>query len=332
MLEDLFSANSGYFPWQYSKYVQYPIVIIIILYSLSSLRARIRVSDLILLMMLMISGFVTLFMQAANGYNAEIKMILLPILFYIVLKSNSDRLLRPLFVVSLLFILLENLLFYTALADYFPKIDILTRYYLVRAHGVFFDVHVTSLFVASSLYLFGLRYIGALSTLLLMSFQTAVAYIVVFLKKRYFFQLIFFAIVLLSIILTTSSHLNVESRWAILGIYSSLIDLQYDSCYIFGCGANISVLSDKNSIYGLYRWEQIEEIGVLRVFYYYGALWFSLYFIFIFRLSRSIALPAMYFMTLIHYPVVIGVLTTALLALSINYYNKNLVNRPRNRG
>lgn len=116
-----------------------------------------------------------------------------------------------------------------------------------------------------------------------------------------------------------------------LAVYYSLIDIQYDPCYLFGCASNITALSDPNSRYVLYSRNYIEEIGILRVIYYYGILWLLLYFLLVMRSSRSVALPAMYFFTVIHYPVVYGVLTTALLALSINYFNNSIVSQTMNR-
>jgi len=283
--------------------------------------------DITLISILILLGYIALLVSILNNGNPGAKMIILPLIFYIVVNSNSDRLLRPLFIVSLFFILLEIILFYTELRSYLPfHIPTLSRFNLVRPHGLFFEVHVTSLFIASTLYLFGRKYMGGMSSLLFMSLQTALAYLVVFFKKRYIFSLVLFLVILLYIVSISSAHLDINSKHSMVSVYYSLIDIQYNACFIYGCASNIADLTDLDSGYILYR-GYMEEIGFLRILYYYGVLWLLVYFWLIMRLSSSVVLPVMYFMVMVHYPVVFGLLTTALLALSINYYNKKIVNQ-----
>ena len=167
---------------------------------------------------------------------------------------------------------------------------------------------------------------GGMSSLLFMSLQTALAYLVVFFKKRYIFSLVLFLVILLYIVSISSAHLDINSKHSMVSVYYSLIDIQYNACFIYGCASNIADLTDLDSSYILYR-GYMEEIGFLRILYYYGVLWLLVYFWLIMRLSSSVVLPVMYFMAMVHYPVVFGLLTTALLALSINYYNKKIVNQ-----
>ena len=69
-----------------------------------------------------------------------------------------------------------------------------------------------------------------------------------------------------------------------------------------------------------------EDIGLMRALYFFGFPWMLFYTWLVFRISRSKVLPAIYFMTLLHYPLVFGIITTALMAISINYYN-NISNK-----
>lgn len=86
--------------WDYSKFIQYPIFAFILLYSVISFKNRVRLQEIILITILMLLGCITLFITIADDRSSSIKALLLPCTFYIIVNSNSGRLLRPLFIAS----------------------------------------------------------------------------------------------------------------------------------------------------------------------------------------------------------------------------------------
>ena len=311
----------------YSANVQYSLTIIIALYALLNVRMPNK-KDFTLCVILIILGIISYTFGYLNDYDTNMRAIIVPPLFLLIINSKSERLLKPVFVLSLIVYILEIILFYTKLNFWIP----LTRFDLIRPNGLFLDIHLSGLFLASSLFLFGHKYLGGLISILSLSLQTPLAYSVVFFKKKNILVLMLF-LTMTIILLNKVGHFEVDyasfsptekvdlkgkDTSSMANVYLSFLKSTFDKCYFIGCSSNnVEVEMIEGGYIGLF-----EDIGLMRVLYFFGFPWLLFYTWLVFRISRSKVLPAMYFMTLMHYPLVFGIITTALLAISINYYNK----------
>jgi hypothetical protein len=310
--------NIGYL-MNYAVYVQYPILVIIFFYSLLTLKP-LKNKDLTIILFLAFLGAVSFMIGISSGMKEiNVRAILVPFIFFIVVNSRSDRLLKIIFWYCLTFTLIEELLFFLGISYW----DILVRFTNLRPFGGFLDNHLSGLFLASTLYMYGHKYLGGFVATIFLSLQTPIAYSVVFLnKKNLKFAFIFCAGVIY--LLYDIGHLKVEQTDSMLNAYISITEYSFDNCFIMGCSSN-SVDIEKAVKEDSLRY--IDDVGVIRVLYFFGAPWFLFYTLFVFNKSRSIVVPLIYWITILHYPVVFGVLTTALLAMSINYYNRHVYPR-----
>jgi hypothetical protein len=303
----------------YAVYVQYPLLIVIFFYSLLTLK-HLKKKDLRITLILAFLGAVSYMIGISSGMKEiNVRAILVPFIFFIVVNSRSDRLLKIIFWYCLMFTLIEELLFFLGISYW----NILVRFTYLRPFGGFLDNHLSGLFLASTLYMYGHKYLGGFVATIYLSLQTPIAYSVVFFKKKnIMFALLFSAIVIY--LLYNVGHLKIEQKDSMLNAYLSLQEYSFDKCYIMGCSSN-AIMTERTENIGSSRY--IDDIGIIRVFYFFGAPWLLFYTYLVFKKSKSIVLPLIYWLTVLHYPVVFGVLTTALLAMSINYYNRHVFPR-----
>jgi len=313
--------------FDYSTYIQYSLTILIALYALWHVRTPNK-KDLTLCVILTILGIISYTFGSLNGYDTNMRAIVVPPLFLLTINSKSERLLKPLFVVALIAYIIEIILFYTEL-NFWTH---LTRFGHIRPFGLFLDVHLSGLFLATSMFLFGHKYIGGFISILSLSLQTPISYSLVFLKKKNILVFILFLIITITL-LDKVGHLKVDytslsssekvdlkgsDTSSMANVYLSFLKSTFNKCYLIGCSSNdVEVEMVEGGYIGLFM-----DIGLMRALYFFGFPWMLLYTWFVFRISRSKVLPAIYFMSLLHYPLVFGIITTVLLAISINYYNK----------
>jgi hypothetical protein len=305
----------------YAVYVQYPIVIIFLLYSLLSL--KLLKKDIIFVMITLFFGVISYITGTSLGMETNTRAIIVPLIFYVVINSRSDRLLKIIFWYCLVFTIFEEVLFFSGVSYW----GILTRFVFLRPYGGFLDNHLSGLFLAVTLYIFGHKYLGGFIATIFFSLQTPLAYSVVFLnKKNIKFALFFLGLVIY--LLYVVGHLKIEQKDSMLNAYISMNEYSFDRCYIMGCSAN-TINTERIQNMGTYRF--IDDIGFIRVLYFFGVPWFVFYTVFVFKKSKSVVIPLVYWITILHYPVVFGVLTTALLAMNINYYNRHISPKERHR-
>jgi hypothetical protein len=322
------NTYGGYlWAFDYSTKLHYSLTIIIALYALLSVRTPNK-KDFTLCVILIILGIISYTFGTLNDYVTNMRAILVPPLFLLLINSKSERLLKPLFVLSLIVYMLEIILFYNKSNFWIP----ITRFHLVRPFGLFLDIHLSGLFLASSLFLFGHKYLGALVSILSLSLQTPISYSVVFIKRRNIWFFIIFSTIII-FLLYEVGHLEVDDASfssteivdlrnsdtsSMANVYLSFLKSTVHKCYFIGCSTNdFNVEMVDGGYIGLFH-----DIGLMRALYFFGFPWLMFYVWFVFRISRSKVLPAIYFISLLHYPIVLGIITTALLAISINYYNK----------
>jgi hypothetical protein len=298
----------------YAVYVQYPIVIIIFLYSLLSL--KLLKKNIIFVMLTLFFGVISYITGTSLGMETNTRAIIVPLIYYVVINSRSDRLLMIIFWYCLVFTIFEEVLFFSGVSYW----GTLERFGFLRPFGGFFDNHLSGVFLAVTLYIFGHKYLGGFIATIFLSLQTPLAYSVVFFnKKNIKFALLFLGLVIY--LLYVVGHLKIEQKDSMLNAYIAMKEYSFDQCYLMGCSANeINTERIKNT--GSRRF--IDDVGVLRVLYFFGVPWFIFYTVLVFKKSKSVVIPLIYWITILHYPVVFGVLTTALLAMSINYYNRHI--------
>ena len=54
----------------------------------------------------------------------------------------------------------------------------------------------------------------------------------------------------------------------------------------------------------------------------FGIPWLIFYFILIFKSSKNKLLPIVWYLTILHYPIAFGIVNTAIIGISLNYFNK----------
>ncbi|MGK0290847.1 MAG: hypothetical protein ACI86H_002310 [bacterium] len=299
----------------YAIYVQYPLLIIILVYSLLSMNP-LKKKEITLVVFISFFGVISYVFGVSLGMKTNIRAIIVPLIFYVVINSRSDKLLKIIFWYCLVFTIIEEALFFSGVSYW----GILTRFIFLRPYGGFFDNHLSGLFLASTLYIFGHKYLGGFLATIFLSLQTPVVYSIAFLnKKNIKFAILFSGFIIY--LLYTVGHLKIEQKDSMLNAYISMKDYSYGSCYLTGCSANI-INTEKIKNKGSYRF--IDDIGFLRVLYFFGVPWFLFYTLLVFKKSKSVVIPLIYWLTILHYPVVFGLLTTVLLAMSINYYNRHI--------
>ena len=164
----------------YGPWIQYPMTVLIFLFSLWHIKPLSRI-DIMLVLILIGLGIISYYSGVFNELQTNIRAILVPIIFIVVLNSNSYKYLKPLFIYCLFITIIEYILYYSGLGFWRE----ITRFGILRPFGGLLGMHSTSLFLAVSLYLFGLPILGGFIALLMMSLQTSIAYSVLFLRKKY---------------------------------------------------------------------------------------------------------------------------------------------------
>jgi len=251
-----------------------------------------------------------------DGLPSNIRPMLVPIIFIIVFNSNSYKYLKPLFIFCLCLTIIEYIGFF---ADQNIWRDLVrgvsfVGFHFLRPYGMFFDVHSNSLFLAISLFLFGYRIFGGLVAIFLLTLQTPIAYSVLFLKKKYVLIFLTFSL-LISYLLLKVGHLNPDTPHSMLYAYLKFFDYEYNYCSYIGCASNIIIIE------GEIQKGEILDNGFVRTTYFFGIPWLISYFILLMGVSKSKLLPVVYFLTILHYPVAFGIINTAIIAISLNYFN-----------
>jgi len=300
----------------YAVYVQYPILLWIIVYSTLTIN-KFKYSDVILVFLISIFGFISYVIGSSYEYDTNIRAIFVPFIFYITLNSKSYVLLKPLFIYCLTIVLFEEILYFTGLSFY----SSLVRMGLLRPAGGFLDSHLNGIFLSATLYIFGRKYIGAFVAMISMSLQTPIAYSVAFINKKNIKLFIIFSLLVIYVLYEVG-HLKIDQPDSMINAYLALSEYEFDNCYVFGCSSN-NIMTIRSVYEAEYRF--IDDIGFIRVFYFFGVPWLLTYTYLVFKKSNSFVVPLMYFMTILHYPVVFGLLTSALMGISINYMNRKIV-------
>jgi hypothetical protein len=305
-------------PDEYTPFVQYPLTIFILLYSLFTVKKfkYFKYKEIKLILLILIFGTISYLIGKTNGYDVNSRAILAPLFFLITVKSKSYKLLIPLFIYCLLVTIIESTMYFMDMSFWSSY----SRFGLIRPYGGFLDIHLNGIFLATSLYIFGHKYIGAIIAIISLSLQTPISYSVVFFNKRNIKYGILFMLIS-GYLLFQVGHLNPDKNDSMIKAYLSIVEYELDANYLLGTSSNIFhinriVPSSSRHVY-------IEEIGLVRIVCFFGIPWLIFYVLFVFRISKSKIIPLIYFLTILHQPVGFGIISTCLLAISINYYNMN---------
>jgi hypothetical protein len=292
-----------------APFIQYPITILIFIFSLRHIN-KINTTDIVIVLLLINLGILSYTFGSFKGFPVNIRAILVPIIFIVVLNSNAHKYLKPLFIYCLLIVIIEYIFYYSGLVFWRD----LTRFGLLRPYGGLFDTHSNSLFLAISLYLFGFPILGGTIALLMMTLQTPIAYAVLFFNKKNIILFAIFASFTL-LALYKIGHLDIDNKVSMMSVYNASFNIEYNHCFLLGCASNIILIESTQNL------ANINDNGLVRTSYFFGILWLFFYFILLYRNCKSKALPIVYFVTILHYPVAFGIVNTAIIGISINYFN-----------
>ena len=296
----------------YYQYVQYPIAILIFITAFR-LSIKIHKSQFLLLLFMVILTCGSLINGLTKGLVINPRGLIIPIIFIVIAKSNLYKYFKHIVYIVVFFTLLEYVLYYSG----YPFWHSLSRFGLLRPVGIILDLSLNSLFITTSLYLLGHPFFGGVLAITFMSLQSAICYSVLLIKKNNYLYFTIISIIILIVIIQLG-HLKLEglgSESSMINAYKSILYATYDSCVLIGCSSNnITIITTAPGI--------IEDVGLIRASFFFGPLWIICFLILVLNESKSKLLPISYFITIVHYPVVFGILGTALLALSINYNNK----------
>ena len=296
--------------------VQY-FLLVIILISVSTKKIRINQKDIYILSLLIILAVISSSIGLYKGLNLNVRPFINPILFLIIINSKKFEILKYLFVYCAIVTITEYILYYF----YTPVWKTIERFFVLRPWGGFLDMHLNGLFLAICLFLFGYRYFGWMIGAISMSLQTPITTLPMLISKRYLIILPII-VILIVVLLYYAGHLSLQTKNSMINAYLSIFNYKFDICLLVGCNSNDIKLTLINNTLGV-----VEDNGFVRVFYLFGIPWLFVYIYFVFSKSRSYVVPLAYLLTIIHYPSGFGLLGTALMALSINYYNYNVALR-----
>jgi hypothetical protein len=296
-------------------YPQYSIVIFVILYSLFTFK-KVNVQDLILLLIMLMLGLISTLFGLQKGLDVNIRGIVDPIIFILVVNSKSYRLLKPIFVASMMFVACEYILYYSNIEIW----SNITRYGLLRPYGLFFSTTITSTFIALTLFVYGWEILGAFGAVIMMTLQVPFTYIIILVKDLNFKKSLFiFSFALLIILLLFNiGHLDSKYKASLISTYIISFQEGVHGCYLIGCATNTIIMdvSEKSNL------SRISDNGILRSLYYFGLVWIFIFYYLVLKNSKNKLLPTVYFLSILHYAVVFGVLGVTLLGIHINYLNR----------
>ena len=194
---------------------------------------------------------------------------------------------------------------------------------MYRPIGGFIDLSLSSLFVATTLYIYGRKYLGGSILIATLTLQSIIAYSIVFLTKRNIFAAIIFLIILLYLLII-SGHLSFVNNSSMLNVYAKTFQYDFSTCLLLGCSSNYLTLYIDGVQYS------VNDNGPLKMLYFYGIPWLILFFYLVFKNSNNKIIPAIYFLTILHDPAGYGIMGITLIAITVNYWNrvinKSLVN------
>ena len=126
----------------------------------------------------------------------------------------------------------------------------------------------------------------------------------------YFLAVLFMLFVIYSMgMFELKYHNSNISAWLALFKYGI-----FQECLYLGCGSyDWKHITDKGII---------EDVGFYRILYKNGILWFLIYSLFVYKKSKSKLLFLYFWGTLLHYPVIFGLVNSALLGIIMNYNNR----------
>jgi hypothetical protein len=290
-------------------------VIFVVFFSIFTLK-KTNLKEIVLLLMLMTFGLISFSFGMLKGHDVNIRGVVAPLIFMIVVNSKSHLLLKPLFVISIMFLVVEYISYYSNNLYWTP----IVRFGMLRPFGLFFNTTITSLFIALSLYTFGWKFLGGVVSIIMMSLQTPFTYIILYFNKLKIKNIIFassFAICLY-LLLNNIGHLDPNYEASMISTYVISIQEGYHECYLYGCATNAITFNVSEERYI----SRIADNGILRSLYFFGPIWIFLYFILILRKSKNKLFSFVYLLSILHYAVVFGVLGAALIGIHINYINR----------
>jgi len=248
-------------------------------------------------------------------YDVNLKPLVLTIVLIFLEGRKLPMLLLKRFIYLITFILFIE--YSIAYSQIYPYI-FLDRHGLIRPLGVFFGVHDISYVLVFGYFAIGYTKFSGFLSLLLGSYQTALAWFLLVYKKLNKFIFVVFLISMLFLLISIG-HLNFEQKNSMIYIaINTLLNAPVDySCLILGCSNNIS---------SLYAGQlgQFYDFGIYRVLYQFGFIWILLMVYVLRKYDKSVLLAN--FVLWIHYPVNLGVVGFLFFIWVLKYieYTKNL--------
>jgi hypothetical protein len=255
-------------------------------------------------------GIISIFYGSILMHPINIKSILLPTIFILIVKSKSRFLLKYLFLYCLGITILEYIAYYSLVNFWYPHM----RFNMYRTFGGFIDIYLNGYFLSIALFLFGYNKLGWIASILSLSFQNTISYLVLSFKNSKIICIILLSAAIY--IMNYIGHFSTNSSNSMINSYLALFDYELSECYIIGCASHELKLDAIRENIGL-----IYDNGVVRTSYFFGLPWLIIYFILILKSSKSLLLPIVFYFTIIHIPIIFGFISTAICAIFINYNN-----------
>jgi len=267
-------------------------------------------------LLLVVASFISLFNGRLEGLETNLKPLGVVLLILIIDSDRLDpKIYTSLIKIAMVFLILEYLLYYSGA---FGEKSHLTRNFgLIRPHGLFLDVQLSSFFICVGLFALGHRVLAGFLSIVMGSLTTTLVIVFLYATSRFNFRflLIFLPFLLAAYItadLAGTLSADATSK-SITYVYlelltSDYLDLANSSCYVFGCSSNVNT-SVEDYI--------IADVGFFRVAYQYGLIWMVLFLYIVRRYNKRYLIA--HLIPLLHYAVTFGALGIVLFLMSLKY-------------
>ncbi len=301
------------------KIVHYSIVVIVVILSIKKLlfNLRLKTSDLIIISILSVLSIISILFGTFQNVDTNPRMLFIPLIFFIIFHSKENRIVDFIFIIFFMELLAEYYKYYsgnniTIISN--DDLGILTRFNLYRPWGIFQDLHLTSLFLVTYLFVISRAKLGWFIGLVMMSLQTAMITLVYLIARK---QVLIVALggAITFVALLAIGHFNISQHDSMINAYLAVFDVNLDFCIIIGCASNNIHLVERTMGLGY-----AEDNGILRILYMTGLPWLVLYTFFILKTTKFNPITIVFLLTIFHYPVGYGLLGTTLMSLLVNKY------------
>ena len=267
--------------------LQWPWLLLIIIYFIFQKKYKLNYRDLIFIMAVIFFNLLSSVNLFINDYKFTYETPKATLLFLIVVFvtkiKNPDRLLKWIFILIIISVIVEYLLEYVFKLQ---SIYHFTRYGFIRPYGITANVHLTSLFICSYIFLKGKKNTSLLFSIILLTLQTILSIgIAKIWANKYRGLAIIIGIPILIGVAYKFGHLYTYDKGSMLHIYINSFNLyELNNCYVFGCATREVWLNISE------EYNYLSDNGFIRLFSTFGIFWPILFFSYTWRISKIVTI------------------------------------------